>query len=217
MRKRILSALVAIGLVFGIGGYTLTHASASPAPAAVFAGGVPGALVFIDPASPRGNYLDANGVPHCLPSGPNSTVLWATGDYPKMSWHGANPSCTFAATGTASLTAPAVSPVKIVHKQVTINADFEASSVADRTVTITGLPAFRSTSSPFEVYGSTAADVNIPATATVPAADITVTPVGGPTGTSTVGATERKFVVTPHNFVGTRTYTLDIWVLTLVA
>ena len=99
---------------------------------------------------------------------------------------------------------PAPSPVKIVHKTVVVDATFQTGSVADRTVTLTGLPGYLSTNT--EVKGDNTVDL--------PAGEnITITPAAGTTGTSTVGATTRQFIITPTGFVGTKTFTLDLWVL----
>ena len=145
MRKRILSAIVALGMVFGIGGYTLTHASAAPVVKAAATtnfgpGTVPGALVSIPATATRGNYLDQNGVTHCLPAGPNSTTLWQTGDYPNMSWHGTNPTCAAGSTGSGLTQAQIQALIDAAvakagtgsaigkHKVVTFNADWATNA-----------------------------------------------------------------------------------------
>ena len=66
------------------------------------AGTVRGALVRISADSPRGEYVDANGVHHCLPSGPHA-VHGQAGDYPDMWFAVADPGCDF---GTSSTTSP---------------------------------------------------------------------------------------------------------------
>ena len=103
-------------------------------------------------------------------------------------------------TGT---TAPVDSAVKIVHKTVTVNADYQAGTAAERTITFTGLPAYVSSGSA-EVHGDN--------TGGVPdalAANISVSPSPSPTN----GQTTRSFLVTASGFNGSESYVLDVWVL----
>ena len=228
-KRRIVSLLAFIALLVG-GGATVPAllGSATAAPVSFGAGTVPGALVAIQSSSPRGNYLDANGVPHCLPAGPNSTAIWATGDYPDMSWHGTNPSCLFGTTTT--VTAPtATLPIKR-ETNVTVNVDFDAT----KPITVTGLPAFRAGSP--ELWGDNtgsiadaAADIIVKRAATsvttCPAATSTAIP---PVSTSLdvprdVGSTVQKFCVYPRHasastsaweskFLACQSYALNVWV-----
>ena len=101
-----------------------------------------------------------------------------------------------------TVTAVAPSPVSVVHKTVVVDATFEAGSVTDRTVTVTGLPAYRGTA--YEISGSNSADA--------PAGlNIAVTPA--PPG---LGSTTRKFLLTPSGFAGTtKSFTIDVWVFAI--
>jgi hypothetical protein len=196
-RGRALSVLTALAVLGGIGFAANTGASASTD---FGSGKVKGALVAIDSAAPRGIYIDANGIPHCLPSGPNAAA-GKSGDYANMWFSVANPSCAFGA-GTTSSVPTGDSGTKIVHKTVTVNADFQAGTVDERTITFTGLPAYVSGGSK-ELSGSN--NGGIPDGY---GASIGVAPVA-----PTNGQTVRKFVVTPAGFNGTESYTLDVWVL----
>lgn len=92
--------------------------------------------------------------------------------------------------------------VKIVHKQVTVNADYQAGTLAERTVTFTGLPAYKSSGSA-EISGS-----NVDGLPDAVMGSVTVAPT-----TPTNGQTTRSFVVTPAGFNGSESYTLDLWIL----
>ncbi len=108
------------------------------------------------------------------------------------------------AGGTYAVAPPAASPVKIVHKTVIVDATFQTGSTVDRTITLTGLPGY--TSGGYEVRGDNTVD--LPAGLAVD-----IHPAAGTTGTTTVGATTRQFVLTPTGFVGTKSFVLDLWVL----
>ena len=101
---RALSLFAALAMVAGAG---FMVAGTSSASTNFGPGTVRGALVSIDANATRGEYLDANGIHHCLPEGPNSSWTWETGDYPAMAFIVTDPSCDF---GVASK--PPVSAVK---------------------------------------------------------------------------------------------------------
>lgn len=201
MRKRILSLLACV-VVLAFGGFAAAQMSgASAATTPNFGPGyVKGALVKIDPASPRGEYVDANGIHHCLPQGPNALTdgVQSTGDYPAMWFALADPACDFGASAKpAKVTAPSgdASAVKIVHKTIVLNAN----SPATQTLTISGLPAYKPTL--LSTYGSNA-DAN-PSGTTVAVAPLA----------PASGSTERSFTVAASGFTGSQSLTLDVWVL----
>ena len=126
---------------------------------------------------------------------------------------GACPAKSFPISGPVTVVAPApASPVKIVHKLVTINADFPqltdvpAPTLAQKTVTVDGLPAFTGT---LETWASNSGD-NVAAGTTV-----SVIAPGQPGGNvaTALGSTSRKFVVNTTGFTGGKSFSLDIWVL----
>jgi len=92
---------------------------------------------------------------------------------------------------------------KIVHKTVQVDADFQAGSAAERTITFTGLPAFVSGGSQ-ELSGSN--NGGIPDGY---GAAIAVVQTPAPTN----GQTTRKFLITPTGFNGSESFTLDVWLL----
>ena len=103
-------------------------------------------------------------------------------------------------SGTTVVSAPAA--VSIVHKQITVDADYQGGTEAQRTVTIAGLPAFVSSGSA-ELWGSN--NGGIP--------DGYSASVGVTRVTPTNGQTTRKFVLSPAGFNGAESYVLDVWVL----
>lgn len=152
MRYRILaSAAVATVAALVVGSLALNGASAATPDYGP--GTVKGALVRIDASSPRGLYIDANGVPHCLPSGPNATG-GQDGDYPAMWFSRPMPKCDF---GAGSVTPPVVrddTPAVKRETNVTVNVDFDAS----KPITVTGLPAYRAGSP--ELWGDNTGSIS---------------------------------------------------------
>ena len=104
---RALSLLAALAMVAGAG---FMVAGTSSASTNFGPGTVRGALVSIDANATRGEYLDANGIHHCLPEGPNSSWTWETGDYPAMAFVVTDPSCDFNGAGASKTTVTAPKP-----------------------------------------------------------------------------------------------------------
>lgn len=118
-----LAVLLALATVLAVGAYAAKapHGRAAAAVAADFGPGtVPGALVAIDSDSPRGQYIDANGVAHCLPTGPNA-VHGQDGDYPHMWFSFRDADCNFQAdSAPVKAPAPAANPAGDVDPVLTL-------------------------------------------------------------------------------------------------
>lgn len=189
--RRIWAALVALAVagLAGFAGLSVTGtATAAPAAAAASAAG------------PRGWYIDPNGTPHYLPHG--TDAVGQNADYGTRGyWFKGFTLDTAAATTTATVTA-GTSPVSVLHRTVTVDADYQAGTEAQRTITVTGLPAYSSSGSK-EITGDNSAGVP-----DALAAGITVTEKP-----PTNGQTTRSFVVAASGFNGTEKYALDVWVL----
>lgn len=175
-------------------------------------GYVKGALVQIAVGSPRGTYIDANGIPHCLPSGPNAAA-GKSGDYPAMWYSGANASCSFGG-GTGGGVGPAGpagpkgdkgDPGDSIAKVVTKSVTLTASSPATQTVVITGLPKFAPPPALVELAVNNAGEAPSGTTVTVSAA------------ASASGSTERSFTVGSAGFAAGQSFTLTIKVLAVSA
>ena len=149
-------------------------------------------------------------------SGSGGLYVQKTDSHHFTHWFATDPGSAYYAVSLPSgttIVAPAVpSPVKIVHKLVTINADFPqltdvpAPTLAQKTVTVDGLPAFTGT---LETWASNSGD-NVAAGTTV-----SVIAPGQPGGNvaTALGSTSRKFVVNTAGFTGGKSFSLDIWVL----
>ncbi len=143
LTRLILAAVAGVALVLG-GLVAMQSASADAGPD-FGPGYVKGALVQIAVGSPRGTYIDANGIPHCLPSGPNAAA-GKSGDYPAMWYSAPNPSCSFGGGGGVGPAGPAgpkgdkgepgASSLAFGHGEVVIGAN------GTYTVTITGQPPY---------------------------------------------------------------------------
>lgn len=240
MRKRILiGAASAVFAVLTVGAVALQAGSASAAPRVAAAvttdfgpGTVRGALVRIDASNPRGDYIDANGLPHCLPEGPNNTFR-AIGDYPLMWFSGHNPDCQFgpSASGLTSTQIQALIDAAVtkagpgsVKKDVAVNVtvDFDKT----KPVVVTGLPAFKAGNP--ELWGSNAGEIPDAAANIIVRrvnTSVTTCPATVPflDAAPSVGSLERKFCVYPFHltptppalvpgFLAGQKFDLDIWV-----
>lgn len=234
-KRRIVTILAAVLALIGGGFGVASLASASPAAVhavAPCAGGTPGALICIPASAPRGEYVDANGIHHCLPTG-NAVNRWDTGDYLNMAFVLADPGCDFGASARA-VTAPAPvrsTPAVKRETNVTVNVDFDAT----KPISVTGLPAFRAGSP--ELWGDNTGSI------TDAASDIVVQRIGAtelaPNGTCptvrttgepssagfprAVGSTVQKFCIYPKHysaigsapvsgFLAGQSYALNVWV-----
>ena len=164
-------------------------------------GTVPGALVEISANAPRGWYIDANGLPHLLPKGPNAKP-GASGDYKAMWFKG--DSLGEGATGPAGPKGdkgdkgePGDSNVVLKRASLVVNA----STGLPKTITLTGLPP-KSASVP-EAFGHNKTELPTSFGATL---NVTANPVAN-------GATERTFTVDGSGFDGAETFTFNVWVL----
>jgi hypothetical protein len=186
MRSRILRALLILGLIAGAGG--LVAASNASADST---SNVQGALVAISVDSPRGWYIDANGLPHFLPQGPNA-IGGLSGDYPHMWFKG-------------TVLDDSTSTSRTVTKTVTVNADFQAGSETERTITLTGLPAYSASAA--ESYSS-----NVGSLAdSVGSIGITVpTATTGQVTSVAAGQTTRKFLIAASGFTGSESFSLTL-------
>lgn len=213
MRNRILSTLAAIAVLLG-GGLAVAQFTGSASAAPVKAVAAP-----VLSTTQRGLCIkNGTGEPRSL------WLVAATGLCPDPYWGPATLEQAFGekvAAELAALRPSAPSGIVPVHKTVKLDADFQDGSVADRTVVISGLPAYKGSS--LEAAGSNITSAANPlilgATTTVtnvsPGGDelpvlttVKITPV-----VPSVGSTSRKFVVETFGFTGTRTFGLDLWVV----
>lgn len=181
MRKKIVAGAAALAIIGG-GAFAATTAAA--------AGSGRGACVKANTAVVTFPRLDASG--HC-PAGSWGPVALGVGAQGPKGDKGD----------------PGSSAIQVFHQKATVNADFQAGSVAQRTVVISGVPAF--TVGHPELTGSNADAVAFPVGTPAVLANIAVAPVAPASGETT-----RKFVITPTGFTGSRSFELDVWVLVVV-
>lgn len=203
-RKAYLWLVALVVAALGAAGFAvLSPATAAPVRAAA----------AISASAPRGWYIDANGGPHLLPHGVDQAG--GNADYGQLGYW-------FRGFTLDPVAAP-VTSTPATHAKVTLNADFQDGSLSERTVTISGLPAYRASS--LEQVGS-----NITGVGNLLAYGLTTTITNASPGgdelpvivvvqirpvTPTVGSTSRRFEVTTTGFTGTKSFVLDLWATSL--